>query len=80
MGTCFGWSVGPGFVNWAFHMRAVEGGTRLTESWEFTTAGQNYFVQRFNDDAPKEVKTRTEAAHSGIAETLAAIKRIIEQA
>lgn len=79
VGKSFGWSVGPGLVNWTYHMRKVEDGMELTESWEFTAAGQDFFVERFGDDAPKEVQARTEAAHSGITATLAAIKRIVEQ-
>lgn len=50
----------------------------LTESWEFTPAGQAFFVQRYGADAPAEVAAREQAAHEGIPATLAAMKRIIE--
>lgn len=78
-GKSFGWSVGPGLVIWGYHMRENEGGTELTESWEFTRAGQEFFEQRFGADAPREVHARTDDAHQGIPVTLAAIKRIIEE-
>jgi hypothetical protein len=78
-GAEFGWSVNGGKVKWLYSMRDVEGGTELTESWEFTPAGQAFFVEKYGDDAPTEIAARTEAAHVGIPATLAAMKRIIEQ-
>jgi ribosome-associated toxin RatA of RatAB toxin-antitoxin module len=77
-GAEFGWSVSGGNVNWLYTMTAVDGGTRLTESWEFTPAGQAFFAERFGDNAPAEVAARAEAAREGIPATLAAMKRIIE--
>lgn len=78
-GRAFGWSVGPGRVNWTYRMQASGTGTELTESWEFTPEGQAYFVERFGDEAAAQVVERTAAAREGIPVTLAAIKRIIEQ-
>ena len=79
-GRAFEWSVGEGYVNWQYSMKPVAGGTELTESWEFTPAGQAYFVRRYGDDAPRQIESRREDALSGIPATLAAIKRIVEQA
>lgn len=77
-GHSFGWSVGPGRVNWIYRMREAEGGTELTESWEFTPEGQAYFVERFGTEAPSQVAKREQEARQGIPQTLAALKRIIE--
>ncbi len=77
-GRAFAWSVGPGRVRWGYLMEPAEGGTLLTETWEFTAAGQRYFEERFGPAAPQEVAARRQAAHEGIPVTLAAIKRILE--
>lgn len=78
-GVAFGWSVGPGRVNWTYRMRAVEGGTELTESWEFTPEGQAFFVEKYGADAAAQAAEREAAARAGIPQTLAAIRRIIER-
>jgi len=78
-GRAFGWSVGPGRVNWTYSMEPSGDGTLLTESWEFTPEGQTFFVERFGDDADAQIAQRTAAAREGIPATLAAIKRVIEQ-
>jgi hypothetical protein len=56
----------------------VDGGTQVTESWEFLPAGIAMFEERFGADAQAQIANRTEAAHNGIAATLAAIKKIAE--
>ncbi|WP_166973321.1 SRPBCC family protein [Brevibacterium atlanticum] len=78
-GRAFGWSVGPGRVHWTYRVEAVDGGTRLTESWEFLPEGQEFFVEKYGDRADEQVAERTAAARKGIPETLRAIKRVIEQ-
>lgn len=78
-GRAFGWSVGPGRVNWTYRMQESGGGTELTETWEFPPAGQEFFVERFGDDADAQVAVRAQAAREGIPVSLAAIKRVIEQ-
>lgn len=78
-GVAFGWSVSGGKVNWGYTMTAMDGGTELTESWEFTPDGQAFFVERFGESAPAQTAARVESARTGIPETLSAIKRIIEQ-
>ena len=78
-GRAFGWSVGPGRVFWTYRMEEVDSGTELTETWEFSPAGQQFFDERYGDDAEAQIASREAAARSGIPTTLAAIKRIIEQ-
>ncbi|WP_089306741.1 SRPBCC family protein [Geodermatophilus pulveris] len=75
-GRQFAWVVGESLVRWAFRMEPAEGGTRLTESWEFLPAGLARFAERYGDDAERQVADRTRAAHEGIPATLAAIARI----
>lgn len=78
-GRAFGWNVGPGVANWTYTMQEQDGGTLLTEAWEFPLEGQETFATRFGDDAPAQIADREAAAHSGVAATLAAMKRVIEQ-
>ena len=53
-------------------------GTRLTESWRFLPRGIAGFHERYGPDADAEIAQRSEAAHTGIPQTLAAIKKIAE--
>jgi len=77
-GREFAFLVGGRLVRWGFTFEPVEGGTRLTESWEFLPAGLALFAERYGDDAQRQVEDRTRAAREGIPATLAAIKRIAE--
>jgi len=77
-GREFAWMVGDRYVRWAFRMQPVDGGTELTESWEFLPAGLASFAERYGDEAGAQIADRTRAAHEGIPATLAAIKRIAE--
>jgi len=77
-GRAFGWSVTEGNVHWVYSMEPVEAGTELTESWEFTVKGQEFFAERFGADAPAEIEKRRRAALAGIPATLAAMKAVIE--
>lgn len=79
-GREFAWKVGQDFVRWAYRMEPAAGGTKLTESWEFTATGLEFFVSRFGDDAPGAIEHATKAAHEGIPATLQAIKGIAEKA
>lgn len=80
VGRAFAWEVAKGFVRWAYRIESLDERTRLTESWEFTSAGQEYFVSAFGDGAPSMIEGATRAAHDGIPATLEAIKRIAEKA
>lgn len=65
-------------TRWGYTFDAVEGGTELTETWEFTPEGVALFRERFGDDAQAQVDNRRDTARLGIAATLAAIKRAAE--
>jgi hypothetical protein len=77
-GREFAFLVGGRLVRWGFTFAPVEGGTELTESWEFLPAGIARFHERYGDDAEAQIANRLEAAHTGIPETLAAIKKAAE--
>lgn len=78
-GREFAWLVGGAYVRWGFTLDPFAGGTRLTESWEFRPAGLEMFRDKYGDDADREIKSRTRAAHEGIPMTLARIKEIAER-
>ena len=77
-GRAFAWTVGRDFVHWGYRLEPTAAGTKLTESWEFTTTGQEFFVSNFGEKAPGAIEGATQAAHDGIPATLNAIKRIAE--
>jgi hypothetical protein len=77
-GREFAFVVGDARVRWGYTFTPVEGGTRVTESWEILPAGVASFGERFGAEAPAQIADRTEAARQGIAATLAAIKKAAE--
>ena len=77
-GRVFAFVVGDSLVRWEYTFATAEGGTRLTESWEFLPAGIARFKERFGEEAEAQIADRTEAAHTGIPVTLAAIKLAAE--
>ncbi len=77
-GQEFAFVVGDSWVRWGYTFTPVEGGTRVTESWESLPAGIARFEERFGDDALEQIADRTEAARRGISATLLAIKRDAE--
>ncbi len=77
-GREFAWQVRGSDVRWGYTLEPVDGGTRLTESWDFPSSAHAFFRERYGEDAPAQVENRTRAAHEGIPATLAAIKRIAE--
>jgi hypothetical protein len=77
-GREFAWEVNGGWVRWGFTLAPIDGGTRLTESWTFLPLGLDGFRERYGDQADAQIAERTDAAHRGIPETLAAIKRTAE--
>lgn len=75
-GREFAFVVGDGWVRWGYAFSATaDGGTLLTESWEFTPAGVARFRERYGADAPTQIENRRAAAYAGIPATLAAVKR-----
>ncbi|OZE21732.1 polyketide cyclase [Rhodococcus sp. 05-2255-1e] len=77
-GREFAWVVGDNFVRWGYTLEPVDGGTRLTENWNFLPDGIAFFHRKFGDSAQEQIDTRSKAALDGIPRTVAAIKRIIE--
>jgi hypothetical protein len=77
-GREFAFVVGEGWVRWGYTFAAADGGTLLTESWEFLPAGIARFHERFGPDAEAQIADRTAAARRGIPVTLAAIKAAAE--
>jgi hypothetical protein len=73
-----GWEVNHGWVYWGYTFEPEDEGSRLTESWEFLPAGIAGFRERFGAQADAEIENRRAAARSGIAATLAAIKKAAE--
>ena len=67
-------------MRWGFVMDPEGTGTRLTETWEFLPAGQSMFAEKYGDRAADEIEDRTRHAHTGIPQTLAAIKQVAEKA
>jgi hypothetical protein len=77
-GREFAFVVGGSWVRWGYTFTPVDGGTEVTESWEFLPAGIARFHARFGDAAESQIADRAEAARSGIPRTLAAIKKTAE--
>jgi hypothetical protein len=77
-GREFVWEVNGGWVRWGFTLDAAEGGTRLTQSWEFLPAGIEGFHGRWGGEAEQQIAFREKSAKEGIPVTLAAIKRSAE--
>ena len=77
-GREFAFIVGGSLVRWGYTFTPVDGGTTVTESWEFLPDGIAMFNNRFGSAAQSEIDIRTKAAHDGIPVTLAALKRIAE--
>lgn len=77
-GKEFAFVVGNSFSRWGYRLEPVDGGTSLTESWEFLPGGIALFGTRYGDSAQEEIDLRTKAAHEGIPVTIAAIKAIAE--
>jgi hypothetical protein len=77
-GREFAFVVGGAWVRWGYTFTPVDGGTRLTESWEFLPAGIARFHERYGAQAQAQIARRTQEAHSGIPVTLAAIKQAAE--
>ena len=63
-GREFVWEVNNGWVWWGYTFEPENGGTRLTESWEFLPAGIAGFRERYGEDADAEIDKRRDAAKS----------------
>lgn len=79
-GREFAFVVGDSLVRWGYTFIPVDGGTQVTESWEFLPGGIAMFESRYGADAQLQIADRTAAAHEGIPITLAALKATAEAA
>ena len=77
-GREFAFAVNGTIARWSYTFTAVDGGTQLTETWEFLPSGIDIFRQRFGDDADAQIEDRFQAARNGIPATLDAIKKTAE--
>ena len=77
-GREFAFVVHGTIARWGYSFAPVDGGTELTESWEFLPSGMELFGELFGDDAPAQIADRAARAQTGIPATLAAIKRAAE--
>ena len=77
-GREFTFEVNNGWVRWSYTFAPTSGGTELTETWNFLPTGIAGFHQKYGDDAENQIGNRAAAAHRGIPETLAAIKKAAE--
>ena len=77
-GREFAFLVGGAWVRWAYTFTPADGGTQVTESWEFLPAGIARFQERYGSGAQAQIASRAEAARTGIPATLAALKRAAE--
>jgi Polyketide cyclase / dehydrase and lipid transport len=78
-GRAFQFVVGGNLVRWGYAFAQVEGGTQVTESWEFLPGGIALFKERFGADADTQIENRSRASRSGIPATLAALKKSAEE-
>lgn len=74
----FAFIVGGDRTRWGYTFEPVDGGTRMTESWELLPGGETYFAERYGEESEAQIVLRAEAARSGIPATLAAIKATAE--
>ncbi|MBV9315504.1 MAG: SRPBCC family protein [Pseudonocardia sp.] len=79
-GREFAFMVGGDLVRWGYSFNSAEGGTLLTESWQFLPAGRALFSERYGADAPAQIADRIQTARTGIPTTLATIKKTAESA
>ena len=77
-GREFAFVVSATGTRWGYEFKPVDGGTEITESWDFPPDAVAVFEQRFGTDAEAQIANRSDLARDGIAATLAAVKRAAE--
>jgi hypothetical protein len=77
-GREFAFAVRGSWARWGYTFTPADGGTELTESWEFLPDGIAGFHERYGDDAEAQIAIRADQARRGIPATLAAIKKAAE--
>lgn len=80
-GREFAWQVTTSGTRWGFRTAPVnrrDDATVVTEYTVFTEQGEEYFVQKYGEDAGEQEAQRKDAATYGITETLHNIRGIVE--
>ena len=77
-GREFAWVVSATGTRWGYTFEPAEGGTKVTESWDFPPQAVAAFEERFGDDAPAQIEQRRGLAEAGIPATLEAMKASAE--
>jgi hypothetical protein len=77
-GREFAFQVLGDWVRWGYVFEAVDGGTRITESWQFLPAGEAGYLERFGEGAEARFEMRKGQMRAGIRATLNAIKAAAE--
>ena len=77
-GKEFAWVVTITGTRWGYTFTPVDGGTEITETWEFPPRAFEVLHQRFPDDPEAQIASRRELARTGMPATLAAIKKAAE--
>ena len=78
-GKEFSFLVEGDLIRWGYRFSPTEGGTELTEYWEFLEPGLQYFKDTYGDEAQWHIDRRTKEAIDGIGDTLKAIKASAEE-
>jgi Polyketide cyclase / dehydrase and lipid transport len=65
-------------TRWGYQFSPVQGGTRVTETWDIPPSAVAVWTQRAGADAEAQILDRTERTRTEIAATLAAIKKAAE--
>ncbi len=79
-GREFAFAVNGSWARWGYTFAEADGGTIVTESWEFLPDGLAHFRERYGEGADAQIALREQAARTGIPATLAAIKASAEAA
>jgi hypothetical protein len=77
-GREFAFVVSETGTRWGYEFSPVQGGTRVTESWDIPEPSLAVWRERAGADADAQVLDRIERTHTEIVATLAAIKRAAE--
>ncbi|MDO4911145.1 MAG: SRPBCC family protein [Corynebacterium sp.] len=74
----FVWEVSGGVARWGYKIEPTATGSALTEHWELTEYGVEFFKKKWGEQWEAQLEDRRKAAFEGIPATLEAIKRIAE--
>ena len=64
-GREFTFEVNNGWVRWSYTFAPVDGGTELTETWNFLPRGIAGFHERYGDDAENQIEIRSNRGKPG---------------